>query len=295
MEKSVFAELNWPRWSVSVLTLILFFVLYIPTAAIGVHYLEQFLIQVLQLGKANYYQKLDIDAKYILFNYSINFCVSFLFFYLFCRFILKKSFAELGLKANNKLIEFSLGVILGFVLIGFGFYVLKTSGYLFVTSYSFDFQNLILLAIMFLLVSVSEELMSRGILIQIMQWGFGKYGALIITSVIFGALHLFNDHVNWLSFLSISLAGILLGISYIQNYSLYFPIGLHFAWNYFQGPIFGFEVSGHKMKTYINQILNGPDIWTGGEFGFEGSVLVIPILVIGIFISYQYFKTKTIA
>ena len=103
---------------------------------------------------------------------------------------------------------------------------------------------------------------------------------------------LLNDNITVLSFVNLVLAGFFLGISYIFTKSLWFPIGLHFTWNLFQGPVFGFEVSGHKIISIIKPILNGEQIYTGGEFGFEGSIFCVFIVVIGTFCIYKFYSKE---
>ena len=68
-----------------------------------------------------------------------------------------------------------------------------------------------------------------------------------------------------------------------------FPIGVHFTWNFFQGPVYGFEVSGMSIKGIVRQQLNGSDWLTGGAFGLEGSVItVVVILAVAFLIDRRY-------
>lgn len=134
--------------------------------------------------------------------------------------------------------------------------------------------------------------MTRGLMLHTLMQGMNKYLALLIVSLIFGAMHLLNDNVTWLSFLSISLAGIFLGISYVHNLSLYFPIGLHFAWNFFQGAVYGFEVSGHQVHGLVSHTVSGPEVITGGPFGFEGSIIALPIIILASVAIHFWYKTS---
>ena len=70
---------------------------------------------------------------------------------------------------------------------------------------------------------------------------------------------------------------------------MWFPIALHFSWNFFQGPIFGFEVSGIELNSLIVQEITGSDLLTGGDFGLEGSALLSVLLLLSIFfVQYLY-------
>ncbi len=117
-----------------------------------------------------------------------------------------------------------------------------------------------------------------------------KYFALIVSSVLFSAMHLSNANMSLIPFINIVLAGLLLGIYYIHKQNLWFPIGMHLTWNYFQGPVLGFEVSGTKTYTLITQNIEGNALITGGEFGFEGSLLATFIMIIAITVIHFQFR-----
>ncbi|MEJ2055879.1 MAG: CPBP family intramembrane metalloprotease [Calditrichaceae bacterium] len=93
-------------------------------------------------------------------------------------------------------------------------------------------------------------------------------------------MHLFNPSVSLISTINIFLAGILLGIYFIHKGNLWFPIGMHFTWNFFQGPVFGFEVSGMRTYDIINHDIAGHKLITGGEFGYEGSLIATVAMIV---------------
>ena len=116
-----------------------------------------------------------------------------------------------------------------------------------------------------------------------------KFTALIISSIIFALMHMSNPNVSVLSIINIFLAGMLLGIYYIHRKNLWFSISVHLMWNFVQGPILGFEVSGLKIEGILQQELVGHNLFTGGEFGFEGSLLCTILSIAGIiFIHIKY-------
>ena len=119
-----------------------------------------------------------------------------------------------------------------------------------------------------------------------------KYLALLISAVLFALIHGLNPNLSFLSMLNLIIAGLALGISYIYTKNLWFPIFLHVSWNYFQGPIFGFEVSGMDAASIIKQNVTGNDIITGGDFGFEGSILLTGLLFIMIYLTDFIYKRK---
>ena len=129
----------------------------------------------------------------------------------------------------------------------------------------------------FLMVAVGEEIVFRGILFRWIDEKWGFITALIISSLLFGVMHIFQPNATWWSSLAIAIeAGLLLGAAYKWSGTLWFPIGIHWAWNFFEGNIFGFAVSGSDPgKSLITSAVTGPDILTGGPFGAEASIITV--------------------
>ncbi|MGF1471009.1 MAG: CPBP family intramembrane glutamic endopeptidase [Rubrobacteraceae bacterium] len=147
--------------------------------------------------------------------------------------------------------------------------------------------------VIFLCVGVYEEMFSRGYQLLNMAEGFnypllGPRGAIVaawvLSSSIFGVLHLGNPNATLLSAFNISLAGLMLGTGYVLTGELSIPIGLHITWNFFQGTVFGFPVSGLEPigATFISIEQGGPDLWTGGAFGPEAGLMDPIATLIGI-------------
>ena len=127
----------------------------------------------------------------------------------------------------------------------------------------------------YLFVSVHEEVLFRGIFFRVIEESGGTYVALLASSLLFGLTHVFNPNATVLSGLAIAVeAGLLLGCAYVLTRSLWFPIGIHWAWNLFEGPLFGTPVSGTQETHLLAGVVHGPALWTGGEFGPEGGLLV---------------------
>jgi len=122
--------------------------------------------------------------------------------------------------------------------------------------------------------AISEEILIRGILFRHLEEKLGSYIALAISALIFGALHLANPNSSLVAGIGIALqAGVLLGAAFIYSKNLWFPIALHFAWNFTQSGIFGARTSGNEMsKSFLTTKIEGSEIITGGEFGPEGSI-----------------------
>ncbi|HEU4796555.1 MAG TPA: type II CAAX endopeptidase family protein [Pyrinomonadaceae bacterium] len=128
---------------------------------------------------------------------------------------------------------------------------------------------------LFFVAALAEEAMYRGYPLQTFSRARLALFGLIITSVPFGFMHLDNPNVvPGVTFANTVLAGIWLGVAYLRTRSLWFPFGVHFAWNWALGGVFGLPVSGLKLVS--NPLLNGHDVgprWlTGGSYGIEGGV-----------------------
>ena len=228
-------------------------------------------------------------VKFLLPLKVIEFLSVMLCVWLFIRFIDRKPLESIGLRIKGYEKDLKMGLALGAGLIAIGFLILFILGYLSVDGFSFPVGTLILYFLLFVVVSFHEEIMMRGYVLNNLMQSMNRYVALSISSVIFMSIHLLNPNVNFLSVVNLFLAGIVLGIYYIHKPNLWLPIGMHLTWNFFQGPIFGFEVSGIETKSIINQSVRGNEIITGGAFGFEGSILAtILIITIIVYLDKKY-------
>ncbi len=134
----------------------------------------------------------------------------------------------------------------------------------------------------FVVVGYQEELLSRGYYLQNIRDGMGIGWALFLSSAIFALMHLGNPNVTWYSaLLGLILAGIFLAYGWVRTRQLWLPIGVHIGWNFFEGSIFGFPVSGLNVTGLIQQTPTGPVAITGGPFGPEAGLILLPALALG--------------
>ncbi len=145
-------------------------------------------------------------------------------------------------------------------------------------------------------VAVFEEILIRGIIFRIIEEKLGSYISLLISAIIFGALHLLNPNSTLISGLCIGIeAGLLLGAAYIYTRNLWFPIAIHFAWNFMQSGIFGAITSGNeKTSSLLTTKLTGNSFITGGEFGPEGTIQALIFCVLASIVLLQLSKHKLI-
>ena len=210
-------------------------------------------------------------------------------YYGFVRFIERRTVTELLFPfAFKELIGGALiGVVLFSITIGvlwlFGFYqVFGVNGW-----------NVIVPGLVLSLFSgVFEELLIRGILFRIMEESLGTWLALMISAAIFGAGHLGNPNATWWGAIAIAIeAGIMLAAAFVFTRRLWLPIGIHFAWNFTQGAIFGVAVSGNEMQGLLRSTLRGPAILSGGAFGAEASIFAVIIcFMAGIYFIWMALK-----
>jgi uncharacterized protein len=135
---------------------------------------------------------------------------------------------------------------------------------------------------------VTEELMFRGVLFRHVEKLTGTWLALLLSAVVFGAVHLLNQNATLWGALCVAVAGGgMLTSAFIATRSLWLPIGLHFGWNYAQSAIFSTEVSGNGLKQGLLDAESTGNAWiSGGAFGPEASLstLMAGVVVTAVFL-----------
>jgi membrane protease YdiL (CAAX protease family) len=145
----------------------------------------------------------------------------------------------------------------------------------------------------FILVGFSEEILSRGYHLQNLRDGLNLRWALLISSGIFAVLHAANPNSSWISTLGILLAGYFLAYGWMRTGQLWLSIGLHIGWNFFEGTVFGFPVSGLTSTGLIRHQVAGPDLITGGAFGPEAGLIILPAMALGVLLIYLYTRSSS--
>lgn len=141
----------------------------------------------------------------------------------------------------------------------------------------------------FFFAALLEEILFRGFVFQRLLDGIGVWGAQLSLAVLFAAAHWGNPGMEgatrlWAS-IDIGLAAVLLGLAYVRTRSLALPVGLHLGWNWAQGYVLGFGVSGFDHSGWLRPVFNGQPAWlSGGEFGPEASVfgVLTDLIMIGL-------------
>ncbi len=213
--------------------------------------------------------------------------------YFFLSFLDRTSISELGLSIKNRRKDILTGLLWAVVLYAIGFTVSLLSGSVSIFGIKFDGGVLILTFMLFLCASIVEEVMIRGYIQSRLMTKMNKFLALVVASVIFSILHIPNPNIGLFPLINLFLAGVMLGAAFLYTHNLWFPISLHLAWNWIQGPVLGYEVSGTKMfPTLLTLELPEENLINGGAFGFEGSIICSILMIISIFVIIGWGESK---
>lgn len=231
--------------------------------------------------------------------------------YLSVRFIDLKKIIEYGFFLNKAWwTEMGIGIVLGtlamlFIFLTewlFGWVRIDGFGWNRVTQLPYVVQFALMIASM-LFVAFYEEFLFRGYQITNLVEGFlsprftrkkAVYAAIGISSLIFGIMHFENPNATWLSTINIVGAGVMLALPFVITGRLGMSIGIHFSWNFVQGGILGYAVSGMPFRLSLLQIDQiGPRHWTGGAFGPEAGILGLSGITLIVVLQILYFlKTQ---
>jgi hypothetical protein len=140
----------------------------------------------------------------------------------------------------------------------------------------------------FALVGFYEELTFRGYYLHNLRDGLGLAPAVLLSSLVFALAHAGNPFASWTSTVGLIAAGLFLAYAWIRTRRLWLPIGLHLGWNFFQGTVFGFPVSGTTAPGLLLQRAEGPPLLTGGGFGPEAGLIVLPAMLLGAWLIRLY-------
>lgn len=212
------------------------------------------------------------------------------------RAINKKNPNKLGIQ--GPVLDFLYGLFLGAISLTIIFFTLKAAGQIEVLNPLSDpmFSSYTLaFLIVYLLVGFFEEMFFRGYVMNTMlERKNQKWVIYVVSAVVFGLAHLMNPNVSMVGILNIMLVGLLFAYMYDKTGSLLLPIGFHITWNFFQGSVYGFAVSGTApYGLYVVDVTPGNDLVTGGSFGIEGGLMATLLIVLCFLATSIYTKRRT--
>jgi len=212
------------------------------------------------------------------------------------RFLDHRSLAGLGLAISPRTLrDLAVGAGIGAIMMALLFVSNLLLGWIAIDGFAWSHDspqaiaiNLLGFLAVYLLVAWNEELMSRGYHLQTIASGMNMLWAVILSSAVFGMMHLLNSNGSWAGAVGCTLAGVLLCFAYVRSGQLWLGIGLHTTWNFFEGVVFGFPVSGLNNYRLVRIAIHGPQAWTGGPFGPEAGWLIVPIIAVGAALIHAY-------
>ncbi|GAB4531575.1 MAG: type II CAAX endopeptidase family protein [Anaerolineales bacterium] len=221
--------------------------------------------------------------------------------YLARRYLDRRSFGSFGLPLDRNMPgDMLAGVLIAGVMMGVIFLLHLLFGWTKTVAYAWQSMppsavlgKLGFWLLIFLIVGWKEELWMRAYWLQNLADGLNVPWAVFLSSAVFGLLHLGNPNATWVSALGILLAGVFLALPWVWTRRLWLSIGLHLGWNFFEGAIFGFPVSGLDTFRLLQPVIRGPKLWTGGAFGPEAGLVVIPALLLGAALVWGYAQWTT--
>lgn len=207
------------------------------------------------------------------------------------KYVDEERFTLIGLDIKNRGKDILVGIFIGLIVLGGNIFLLMELNEVIFLKVNFDLLETLYICLVCLFVSFSEEILFRGYILKNFLKSMNSFMALILSALLFALIHSFNPNVDWFSFLALFLGGVLLGIPYIFTKNLWFSISLHFSWNFFQ-TLFGFNVSGINLYSLIEFNVLEKNMFNGGDFGFEGSILSIISQILLIFGIVLYYYQK---
>ncbi|WP_071120186.1 CPBP family intramembrane glutamic endopeptidase [Romboutsia timonensis] len=217
----------------------------------------------------------------------------------------KRSFSSIGFNKNNWLKKYSLGFLIGLAMMSIIVLILLPFGYITIEKNPIQpvgvsaIASVLVILLGWIIQGATEEIVTRGWLLNVLSTKYNIGVGLLISSTLFGLMHLTNPNVNYIAVINIILVGLFYGLYVIKTNDLWAVCGMHSAWNFAQGNIFGFKVSGLDVSvgSLIDLNLVGSDFVTGGIFGPEAGITATFILLasIGILLfidKKRYFSNK---
>lgn len=243
---------------------------------------EFFMLFMLFLPKAD---TSFVKAIYNNIEMILTFGGAIFFIFLWIRFVEKRSFSSIGFWKVQWMRKYLRGALIGFVFISIPVIVLILTG-----SVKLQMQQITATAIFgivgsliaFLIQGATEEIIVRGWLFPVISVRSRIWVGIIVTSFLFGFLHLLNPGITILSISNIILVGVFAAFYALKDSSLWGICAWHSLWNWAQFNIYGFAVSGMVMYStpLFKPVTNGSEVLHGGSFGIEGSIITTIMLSI---------------
>lgn len=222
----------------------------------------------------------------------VLFAFSSLLVFFRVKVIEKRKISSIGFAKDSWIKKYLIGFLIGIIMMGIIVLILYGFGYITIDKNPIQPVGLSTLPVILIFLvgwiiqGGTEEILTRGWLMNILGARYNITLGLIVSSLLFSFMHLLNPNVNYIAVINIALVGLFYGLCVIKTNDLWAVCGMHSAWNFAQGNLFGFEVSGNNVPfgSLMDFKLIGSDFVTGGVFGPEAGIVSTIILVASILI-----------
>ncbi len=193
------------------------------------------------------------------------------------KFVDKRRFSTLGFAPRNIIRDLSLGLAIGVAWLGVSVAILMVAGWASLQPQSaFSTAALLIAAVSVAFNVLTQQLLVCGYILQTIRAKTGWLAAVLVSAALFSVLHAGAFGGSWIPPVNVFVAGLVFCLAYVATGNLWMPIAIHFAWNLLLGPVLGLTVSGTGVLGLGWNVFEvaGPELFTGGEFGIEGGLVV---------------------
>lgn len=214
----------------------------------------------------------------------------------YCKLIEKRSLSSMGFTKRNMPSFYAKGIGWSAVLIGGAYLICVLTGACHFEGVSAQLVPgyVIFYLIGYMIQGLAEEVICRGYLLVSLSRRNSVWYSVILSSGVFMAMHMSNEHVTVLAYINLFLCGLLFGLLFVESGSIWMVAALHSGWNFLQGNIFGISVSGTAKASSVfdSSFSDGWSFMNGGDFGLEGGLAVSIVLAVGIYVVYRRMERR---
>lgn len=209
----------------------------------------------------------------------------------YCKFIEKRPLSSMGFTKRNMSSFYAKGIGWSAVLISGAYLICVLTGACHFEGVSAQLVPgyVVFYLIGYMIQGLAEEVICRGYLLVSLSCRNSVWYSVILSSGVFMAMHMSNEHVTVLAYINLFLCGLLFGLLFVESGSIWKVAALHSGWNFLQGNIFGISVSGTAKSSSVfdSSFSDGWSFMNGGDFGLEGGLAVSIVLAVGIYVVYR--------
>lgn len=209
----------------------------------------------------------------------------------YCKFIEKRPLSSMGFTKRNMSSLYAKGLGWSVALLGGAYLICILTGACHFEGVSAQLVPgyIAFYLIGYVIQGLAEEVICRGYLLVSLSRRNSVWYSVILSSGVFMAMHMSNEHVTVLAYINLFLCGLLFGLLFVESGSIWMVAALHSGWNFLQGNIFGISVSGTSKASSVfgSSFTDGWLFMNGGDFGLEGGLAVTIVLAVGIYVVYR--------